>query len=728
MNINDHVICQLCSKPFSDPRILSCLHSFCCKCLLRVTEKLGSQKQNCFLCPTCLRSVSIPAGGARHLPQNLHLGYEVQVIGYMSKFSSDSGVPCTFCVNGCSSSAVAFCCVCHAFLCKAGQDCHRYVPQLLEHIVVGLDKESAAVLPTVMKPTEQYCSQPKHKKQELNFYCETCSCLVCRDCIVVVHKDHTITELSIIAESHRDEMKETLEDSNEVMSKLAYAADKANTMIQRVESSKQQIKLDVENAFSQLIKTLEERKKALLSELDAVSLSKVNSLTLQKDEFVNYQHDVHRYNDFTSHVLQTHVDHEVVALGRLVSSELKTNLKKATNVSLIPKQQSYLRFSAQIEGFTKELFRLGEIVDMNPSPQASTCTYTPVAKVNLKHYSKVETKTSKRERYCLGNLEVKAELRSKSHDGPIVPGEVEDHGDGTYTITLTPKTIGPHQLIVTMDGQHVQNSPYNVEVSRDYTSLCNPKQVISVAQPYCVAVHDKGDIYVGCNDECIHVFDKSGKLKHIIGGSGKGESAFDGPVGAFVKGDILYVADVGNHCIKMLTVGGKFLRSIGEQGSRQGQLNAPSDVVVDSKDRVIVADRDNSRVQVFSQGGDWMFTIDGNGSGDHAYKYPCSLVLDHQENIHVAAYGSDTIKVFTPEGIYLRMYGYVDGPRGIAIGHDGYSLVCDKCLSIFDPQGHKIHTIEDLQQPSGITVDPKSGSIYIVLFNNNNVLRYALEP
>ncbi|KAL5515232.1 hypothetical protein EMCRGX_G000370 [Ephydatia muelleri] len=62
--------------------------------------------------------------------------------------------------------------------------------------------------------------------------------------------------------------------------------------------------------------------------------------------------------------------------------------------------------------------------------------------------------TSKGERYPYGGLQVKAELRPKSHDGAVVPGEVEDHGDGTYTITLTPQTAGPHQLLIPMDGQH----------------------------------------------------------------------------------------------------------------------------------------------------------------------------------------------------------------------------------------------------------------------------------
>ena len=99
---------------------------------------------------------------------------------------------------------------------------------------------------------------------------------------------------------------------------------------------------------------------------------------------------------------------------------------------------------------------------------------------------KVETKTSKGERYPYGGLQVKAELRPKSHNGAVVYGEVEDHGDGTYTITLTPQTAGPHQLVITMDGQHVQISPYDLDVrpKRDYLTLCKAQQVIECSFHY----------------------------------------------------------------------------------------------------------------------------------------------------------------------------------------------------------------------------------------------------
>ena len=53
------------------------------------------------------------------------------------------------------------------------------------------------------------------------------------------------------------------------------------------------------------------------------------------------------------------------------------------------------------------------------------------------------------------------------------------------------------------------------------------------------------------------------------------------------------------------------------------------------------------------------------------------LALDPLGNIHVAAYGSNTIKVFTKEGVYVRMYGDPNGPSGIAIDDEGYSLVSE---------------------------------------------------
>ena len=725
-----HMTCGVCSKPYNDPRILSCLHSFCLQCLHHEIEKSGSQQM--FQCPICEQNTSIPVGGASVLPQNLHLGFEVEVAGYMSKMVSNSEVCCDECVDGRNGLAVVFCCMCRQFLCKHCRDHHSSSRKLSKHKIVGLDQEGARQLHTTMKPRDHYCSQRNHEDNDWNFFCETCSLLVCPHCTILSHKSHSVKEISTVAKTHQMEMTGALEDAKEVVTKLTGAIDENKRMIEQVEISSRNAFLAINQAFEILQQTLEERKKTLLSELEAISLSKTTALTLQKEQFEKMVGDIGHYTDMASQILQTHTDHEIVALGGLIPTELQATLKRVQTISLTPNQHSNITVSVETDDLVRQLSKLGEIVAFIPSPSSSTWTSTSAAKVGTRYHVKVQSKTSKGEEYPHGGVEVKGEMRSKTHNGAVVYGEVEDHRDGTYTITLTPQTAGLHQLFITMDGQHVQNSPHDLDVrpKRDYHTLCNAQQVIQCNRPSCVAIHDNGDIYVGSHDDCIYVFDQTGQLKNTIGSRGSGDGQFSFPRGISIKGDVLYVADTGNHRVQKLTSSGKFLHKFGQQGSGQGRFNCPVAVIIDSNNKLIVSDYSNHRIQIFNENGNWLSTIDGKGSGNHSFQYPWGLALDLQGNIHVAAQGSNTIKVFSKEGVYVRMYGDPNGPTGLAIDGEGYSLVSEfggHCLSIYDPEGNKFHTVGNLKYPYGTALDPRVGSVFIANHGANTVLKYCVH-
>eukprot|EP00731_Ephydatia_muelleri_P008469 Em0004g807a len=348
-----------------------------------------------------------PVGGASVLPQNLHLGFEVEVAGYKSKMTSNSDVACDQCAEGSSDPAMVFCCACHHFLCTFCLEHHKRNRIVSKHKIVGLDQEGARQLHATMRPGDHYCSQPNHEDNKLNSYCETCSL----------------------------------------------------------------------------------QKKTLLSELVAISLSKTTALTLQKEQFEKMVGDIGHYTDMASQILQTHKDHEIVALGRLIPTELQATLRSVQTISLTPNQHSNISVSVKTDDLVRQLSKLGEIIVFFPSPSSCTWMSTSVAKVRTRYLVKVQSKTSKGEEYPHGGIEVKGEMRSKTHNGAVVYGEVEDHRDGTYTITLIPQTVGPHQLLITMDGQ----------------------------------------------------------LKNTIGssGSGDGRSLIHGVLS--IKGDVLYVADSGNH-------------------------------------------------------------------------------------------------------------------------------------------------------------------------------------
>ena len=201
-----HITCQLCSKPYKEPRILPCLHSFCGQCLRKEIERSGT-KQN-MECPTCQRSITIPEGGVNAIPQNLHLGFEVEVAGYMSKIGSDGEKSCDACTRGNTGPAVVFCCTCRELLCSHCHENHKFSRKLSNHLIIGLNKESLKLHLSVMKEREHLCSKPHHENEELKFYCETCQLLICRDCTLILHKDHKIAEMYNIAKVHRDAMRE----------------------------------------------------------------------------------------------------------------------------------------------------------------------------------------------------------------------------------------------------------------------------------------------------------------------------------------------------------------------------------------------------------------------------------------------------------------------------------------------------------------------------------------
>ena len=633
-------------------------------------------------------------------------------------------VCCDHCIDGRNGPAVVFCCTCRQFLCKHCEDHHRSGRQLSKHDIVGLDQEGAKPLLAIMKPREYYCTQPNHEENKIHSYCQTCQCLihVCGDGVPVAHKDHSITELSTIAKNHRDSIQKVLANARETVARVTGAIDANNKVREHVTLSKMKAHEAIDQAFETLQQALELRKTTLLSELESISLSKTTALTLQKETFEKLIEEIGYYTEMAVHSLQTHTDHEIAALGGLIPTELSAVLKKVEPISLIPITPNGISAVVQTNDLIIPLSKFGCILDISPSPSSSTWTSTSIAKVKTDFHVKVESKTSKGTVYPHGGLQLKAEMRSNT--GAVVHGEVEDHGDGTYTTTLIPQTAGPHQLLITLNGQHVQNSPHDLNVlhTYDYKTLGHVQQVIKCRSgPYCVAIHDNGDLYVGASEYCIYVFDTTGHLKKIIGSSGQGDHQFRSPYNIIIKDNILHVSDYGNDSIKRLTLEGTFVNKISAKNAYG--------VLVDEYDRIFVSDNSGNKINVFNHNGGNIFTIDGNVTGDHSFQSPRGLAFDPLGNIHVAAYGSNTIKVFTKQGVYIRRYGDLKGPWGIAIDSEGYIFVTEyggNCISIFDPQENKIHTVGGLNDPRGLALDSRTRSLYVANYGAHVVLKYSV--
>ena len=77
-NLREEVSCSVCSDLFTDPKHLSCLHSFCLKCLKGWYETCGGG--DAIRCPKCQTFSQVPASGdLKDLPTSFYLNGLIDV-------------------------------------------------------------------------------------------------------------------------------------------------------------------------------------------------------------------------------------------------------------------------------------------------------------------------------------------------------------------------------------------------------------------------------------------------------------------------------------------------------------------------------------------------------------------------------------------------------------------------------------------------------------------------
>ncbi len=108
------------------------------------------------------------------------------------------------------------------------------------------------------------------------------------------------------------------------------------------------------------------------------------------------------------------------------------------------------------------------------------------------------------------------------------------------------------------------------------------------------------------------------RANHIIGKQGRDPSEFVWPIGIAINpiGKHIIVADSNNHRVQIFESNGNFVKSVGSQGTRDGQFDCISDVTVDAMANLYVVDRHNHRIQIFDRYCRFLRVL-GSGPGQY---------------------------------------------------------------------------------------------------------------
>ena len=235
--------------------------------------------------------------------------------------------------------------------------------------------------------------------------------------------------------------------------------------------------------------------------------------------------------------------------------------------------------------------------------------------------------------------------------------------------------------------------------------------------PEDVAVDGSGNVYVlDTSNQTVRKISTGGVVSTLAGnpgmsgrldGTGAGASFFY-PGGIAVGATNLYVADTGNHSLRVVTISGgvsTLAGAAGQEGSTDGTGSGalfayPDGVAVDVGGNVYIADTNNNTIRKMTPGG--VITTyagvagpPGSNDGPAAsarFNSPTGVAADVFGNVYVADAGNSTIRRINSAGIVATVAGQAgvngssDGvgsgalfnsPEGIAVDGVGNVYVAD---------------------------------------------------
>ena len=617
-NLKKQLTCSICLETYTDPKIISCLHTFCCKCLEKHARK--NHRQGKFRCPECQAEIDLPEGN--HFDRLQTSFIHNSLLGLLETEDREALLKPPFCSQHKNERLRYFCSTCEACICPVclAENHRRHEFDVIEKVA---EEDTKFILSNVQTIKEK----ENLLQEEIRKFKKTSKAV---EMIIAIAKQEVSKAAQHVITKTRQQEKQLLESLEMTRRERI---EQINSAKQELESLVKQIHQAAEFAENlvqrspgwDIIKTKTTLKQKF-QELRGVEISRHHPTTFVKFTAASQQH---------------------LKLGFIQLTEKPA--KAATST---------------VEGLD-QTFQAGVEAEFTLCPKTAEGEICNQADLN----DQVELLIKPTKDVTNASVEEKGEGNLRLKFTPEVPGaysvEVKINGENLPTSPFT-IPVGEHQLVVVgeLDLKFNQGQGFKGPIG----IAVNKQGDIAVADydGQCVFVFNK-------EGKCLKQFGEKGKHP------GQFTNPVDV---TFLNDKEILIADQFNNRIQHINIQTEVVvKTFGKKGEGKGHFKVPLSICLNDTERIVVTEYHNNRVHVMSKEGEALFTVGDSGPEKLSTPYSCIpyknifLVTERDNHVIKAFDASNTfLYKFGEKG---NQDGLFNSPRGMCLDGSKNLLVCD---------------------------------------------------
>ena len=653
-NLKKQVTCSICLDTYTEPKTISCLHTFCCQCLERHARV--SQRQGKFRCPECQAEIDLPQGNRfDRLPNSFF---------------------------------------------------HKSLLGVLE----AEDREAI--------PREQQDTCSQHTEERVRYYCSSCKVCICPICVTEDHRGHAFDVLEKAVQEEKKNIMSTVETIKEKADLFRTELGKLEKTSEDVVMITEIAKREVLEATERVITKTRQQEKQLIEFLEMTRMRRIERINSAKQELECLEKQMLQACEFSENLVQRGSTMDIIQnkyklmhkLEELRGVEVPKH-RQATFVKFTAASQHNFKLGSiqvsekppvaaksTLEGLY-QTFQVGVEAKFTLCPRTSGGEISDYADVK----DQVELLIKPAEDVTNVTVDVEYDGNVSLKLTPKVPEaysiEVKINGDKLPTCPMIVQVKERELVVVDELKWDTLEGLCGIAVNTE------GQIVVTDVVSKCVYVFDKDGNCLrkiggeGCNTEELSFPDgisflndnevliadcsghriqrlniQTGTVVKSFGELGREKGEFIAPTDVTVDDkERIVVTDYGNGRIQVMSKEGEPILTFGDKGPEK--LCKPT-CCIPYKNMFLVSDRDNHCIKAFDQSGTFLYKFGKEGNQDGQFNRPRGLLVDNSDNLLVCDFGNNRVQQFSLDGRFTgKSITRLSKPIAITKAPDGRILV-----------------------------------------------------